>query len=222
MTMGNRAVITTRENFDNNGVGVYLHWNGGRDSVEAFLKYMRLRGFRAPSDDCYGWARLCQVIGNYLGGGLSIGVDTVNHLDMDNWDNGVYIIDDWDIVGREFFDGAEQDTYDIDEMVIDIDERQPFKEQLGRDFLSAKETKTSDIKIGDEVFVLDVDDHYKLYQVCGFGNGIVNGTNVTDVPYVSRYGQDFSANINNYLLDSSYRVDKSLVGDENDMSQLLF
>ena len=33
---------------------------------------------------------------------------------------------------------------------------------------------------------------------------------------------DFSANINNYLLDSSYRVDKSLVGDENDMSQLLF
>lgn len=27
--MGNRAVITTRHNFDNNGVGVYLHWNGG-------------------------------------------------------------------------------------------------------------------------------------------------------------------------------------------------
>lgn len=26
--MGNRAVITTEENFENNGIGIYLHWNG--------------------------------------------------------------------------------------------------------------------------------------------------------------------------------------------------
>ena len=32
--MGNRAVITTRENFDNNGVGVYLHWNGSSKDTE--------------------------------------------------------------------------------------------------------------------------------------------------------------------------------------------
>lgn len=221
--MGNRAVITTRANFENNGVGVYLHWNGGRDSVEAFLKYMKLRGFRSPSDDCYGWARLCQVIGNYFGGGLSIGIDIVSHLDMDNYDNGVYIIDDWDIVGREFFDSVEQNTYNIDKMILDIDECQPFKEQLGRDFLSAKETKTSDIKIGDNVFVFDdIDEHYKSCQVCGFGNGVLNGYNVTEVPYVSKYGQDFSKNINNYLLDDSYRVDKTLADDDDDMRQLLF
>ena len=30
--MGNRAVITDIEK----KVGIYLHWNGGRDSVEAF------------------------------------------------------------------------------------------------------------------------------------------------------------------------------------------
>lgn len=30
--MGNRAVITTKENWAHGGVGVYLHWNGGRDS----------------------------------------------------------------------------------------------------------------------------------------------------------------------------------------------
>lgn len=30
--MGNRAVITTEEK----QIGVYLHWNGGRDSVQAF------------------------------------------------------------------------------------------------------------------------------------------------------------------------------------------
>ena len=35
--MGNRAIITTQKDFDNNGIGVYLHWNGGRDSVQAFL-----------------------------------------------------------------------------------------------------------------------------------------------------------------------------------------
>lgn len=31
--MGNRAIITNKEK----KVAVYLHWNGGRDSVEAFL-----------------------------------------------------------------------------------------------------------------------------------------------------------------------------------------
>lgn len=40
--MGNRAVITTSKAPDVSGakdLGIYLHWNGGRDSVEAFLKY---------------------------------------------------------------------------------------------------------------------------------------------------------------------------------------
>ena len=204
--MGNRAVITTRENFDNNGVGVYLHWNGGRDSIESFLKYMKLRNFRAPDQDCYGWARLCQVIGNFFGGGLSIGIDTVNHLDMSNWDNGVYIIKGWDIVGREFFNGSEQSSYDIDEILVDIDESQPYKEQLGKDFLSAKEVETSKIKVGDKVYVMDYTDKYELCEVCGFGDGLVNGTDVTDVPYIDRFGENYAENINNYLLEDSYRI----------------
>ena len=52
--MGNRAVITTRENFNNDGVGVYLHWNGGRDSVQAFLTYCKMKGYREPTSDNYG------------------------------------------------------------------------------------------------------------------------------------------------------------------------
>ena len=79
--MGNRAVITTKENFDNNGIGVYLHWNGGRDSVNAFLTYCKMKGFRAPEKDNYGWARLVQVIANFFGGSLSIGIDDVCYLD---------------------------------------------------------------------------------------------------------------------------------------------
>ena len=45
--MGNRAVITT----EGRDLSLYLHWNGGRDSVEAFLRYCDLRGFRAPDAD---------------------------------------------------------------------------------------------------------------------------------------------------------------------------
>lgn len=204
--MGNRAVITTRNNFRSNGIGVYLHWNGGRDSVEAFLKYMKLRRFRAPDSDNYGWARLCQVIGNYLGGTLSIGIDRVDYLDMDNWDNGTYIIEGWDIVGREFFDGEEQNCYDINEMLIEIDEKQPSNDQLGKGFLSAKEVETSKIKLGDKVYVMDYTDKYELCEVRGFGDGLVNGTDVTNVPYIDRFGENYAENINNYLLEDSYRI----------------
>ena len=128
--MGNRAVITTKENMDNNGIGVYLHWNGGRDSVRAFLKYCELKGYRAPSDDNYGWARLCQVIGNFFGGSTSLGIDTVNNLDCNNWDNGAYLIEGWEIVGRMYFEGEEQDEYDLVGMLKTINDSMPESERI--------------------------------------------------------------------------------------------
>lgn len=124
--MGNRAVITTRDK----KIGVYLHWNGGRDSVEAFLKYCKLKGYRTPERDCYGWARLCQVIGNYFGGELSIGIDLYDRLDTDNGDNGVYVIENWEIVDRLFIDWPEQHEYDLISMLRDINEHQPYREKL--------------------------------------------------------------------------------------------
>ena len=130
--MGNRAVITTR----NKDLGVYLHWNGGRDSVEAFLKYCELKGYRPPERDCYGWARLCQVIGNYFGGGLSIGIDKYEKLDTDNGDNGVYVIEDWKIVDRLFIDWPEQHEYDLISMLKDINKAQPEDEQLSEEVIS--------------------------------------------------------------------------------------
>ena len=129
--MGNRAVITSKEYLTNpDTIGVYLHWNGGRDSVQAFLLYCKAKGYRPPDEDCYGWARLCQVVGNYFGGGLSIGIDACAHLDCDNWDNGVYIIEGWEIVDRRFAPEEEQQVYDLLEMLRDINEAQPPKEQL--------------------------------------------------------------------------------------------
>lgn len=124
--MGNRAVITTRQK----KIGIYLHWNGGRDSVEAFLEYCRLKNYRCPENDNYGWARLCQVIGNFFGGSTSIGIDKYENLDIDNGDNGVYVIEDWKIVDRLYFKGSEQQNYDLKEMLVEINSCQPEREQI--------------------------------------------------------------------------------------------
>lgn len=131
--MGNRAVITTKDK----EIAVYLHWNGGRDSVEAFLKYCEICDFRPPEKDNYGWARLCQVISNFFGvGGLSIGIDTYGHLEGSaDGDNGVYIIENWQIVGREKMEYPEQREYDMNEFLRAINERQPISQQ--EDFMMA-------------------------------------------------------------------------------------
>lgn len=134
--MGNRAVITASKATDvaqSNDIGIYLHWNGGRDSVEAFLKYCELKGYRSPTSDNYGWARLCQVIGNFFGGGYSVGIDNCCHLDCDNGDNGVYIIDEWKIVGRQYHNGEEQNDYNLLQMLVEIDKNQPITEQFGEE-----------------------------------------------------------------------------------------
>ena len=63
--MGNRAIVKP----EGKDIGVYLHWNGGIDSVTAFLKYCELKQYRG-FDDEYGIARFTQVVGNFFGGGL--------------------------------------------------------------------------------------------------------------------------------------------------------
>lgn len=131
--MGNRAVITTADNFKNNGVGVYLHWNGGRDSVEAFLKYCDMQGYREPSEDCYGWAYLCGVISNFFSDGLSVGIDVIDHLDCDNGDNGVYIIEGWKIVDRKYNNTIESEdlnNYKPIKMIKEINDCMPERMKL--------------------------------------------------------------------------------------------
>lgn len=138
--MGNRAVITTSKSLntaDSTDLGIYLHWNGGRASVEGFLTYCKIHGFRAPDSDNYGWARLAQVIANFFGGdGLSVGLDKCCKLDCDNGDNGVYVIKGWDIVDRRYFEGREQTDYDLEGFLKFLDERQPADMQLGAERIS--------------------------------------------------------------------------------------
>ena len=121
--MGNRAVITIKDKDfpKEDWNSLYLHWNGGRDSVEPFLHVAKMYGIRCNSDSSYAIARLSQLIGNTLGGTLSLGVGAYKCLDTTS-DNGVYVVEDWKIVERENHDGYEQDEHDFDEMVKDIRE----------------------------------------------------------------------------------------------------
>lgn len=128
--MGNRAVITTNENLEE--TGIYLHWNGGRDSVEGFLTYCKLKGYRPPEQDCYGWAYLAGVITNFFGNGFSCGIDKAEYLDCNNYDNGTYIIKDWLIVGRKF-DDCVRDEYSLHDMLQEIDSRMPEHMRLTED-----------------------------------------------------------------------------------------
>lgn len=217
--MGNRAVITTKKEWQSDGIGVYLHWNGGRDSVEAFLEYCKLKGYRAPDSDCYGWARLCQVLGNFFGGTLSVGIDRLWFLDRDNGDNGVYILEGWDIIDRYYYEGPEQNEYDRTEMLIEIDNNMPKKEQLGERYLRAPYVDTKSLKVGDKVFVQEYEGQVHIQEIVGIGEDrIVNGTNVAGIPYIAEYApgnpQD---NINNYLREARYKIAKNPI--ENDKKE---
>lgn len=114
--MGNRAVITFSPT--PHAPCIYLHWNGGRASVEGLLRAARDTGHSLDSDDVSfevqamaldNIARLwadkffqCEV-------GQTVYREVYGKADTDNHDNGVYIIDDdLNIVGRRFMRHQEE------------------------------------------------------------------------------------------------------------------
>ena len=129
--MGNRAVIS----FKCEGVpkeyspSIYLHWNGGLDSIEGFLKAHEKADFQGGD---YGIARLVQLITNYFGGGLSVGVGVYCQMDTDNGDNGVYWIDPntFKIVNREFKRYREQQQYNINEFANSVLDQTKITEKV--------------------------------------------------------------------------------------------
>lgn len=186
--MGNRAYIVPK-GMEN--IGVYLHWNGGIDSVTAFLRYCDLkehRYFGGERADGYGIARLCQVIGNYIGGNLSLGIHILNEKIKDiaeHIDNGVYIVDGWKIV--EHIGGWQtHEGYDITEMMIEIDEAQPPEEQLGKDFITAEEVDPTDLNIGDKVYIYKTEGKYELHTVVGFDK---YSDFLLHMPYTDQYSE---------------------------------
>lgn len=162
--MGNRAVITTPEH----EIAIYLHWNGGRDTIEPLLKYCDYQGWRPPTEDCYGWARLCQVIGNFFGGELSVGIDRFERFGNPG-DNGIYVIDGWKIVGREGLpDGFKEAAgHDPDEMLRTFDASMPEHCRLGG-LLDAKEVPIDRVRMGDRIWMRNLNGTWGAYPVVGF------------------------------------------------------
>jgi hypothetical protein len=115
-TMGNRAVVT----FNNESSKcIYLHWNGGRDSVRGFLKAAKELGI-APRAEEFG-----QMIAQYFFevplSSINVYLEDFEAADKDNFDNGVYFVsDDFKITGRNFLRGEEQDTHNSDEIAAEI------------------------------------------------------------------------------------------------------
>lgn len=85
--MGNRAIIIPNAPTEGKPVaGIYVHWNGGVESVLAFCEVCKQRGYWSPEyDDMYAMARLCGVIHEFFGitDGTSLGICVVT---KERWD----------------------------------------------------------------------------------------------------------------------------------------
>lgn len=115
--MGNRATITVAP-FSKTNACIYVHWNGGRESVEAFCAAAKELGYRAPgSDPQYSLARLTGLICTFFGldADTSIGLGTVDQLIGAGDDNGCFVLGgDWEIVERRDYKGNVIDDSDYE------------------------------------------------------------------------------------------------------------
>lgn len=159
--MGNRAVILEKGKEE----GIYLHWNGGRDSIEPMLFYcknfLKIRNsdyYKPSAIEKLAFLSTCTGFQPYFYKKCTLG---------DVGDNGTYIINsNFEIVDRLYFDGKEQQIYNFVDFLIYLDENMPKSMQKGKEYifkyLASKEPSTLDYKklmqslnVGDVVFYRD-------------------------------------------------------------------
>ena len=92
--MGNRAVVS----FSTSPAApsIYLHWNGGRASVEGFLAGCLDAGYQATGDQKQDMDQIERRLRPFFarnGECMSIYRQPVGRADTDNGDNGWYILD---------------------------------------------------------------------------------------------------------------------------------
>ena len=95
--MSNRAcVIFEDKDSKTFSPAIYLHWNGGPESIYAFLDELDRRGVRADQE--YEAARFVQIVGEYfMPEQLSLGIMSGPSApaDLSRWagqDNGLYLV----------------------------------------------------------------------------------------------------------------------------------
>ena len=203
--MGNRANIVTRKQ----DLGVYVHWFGGREDVEPIITYCGMHAYRPPEEDCYGWARLIQVFGNYIGGQLSVGVYAYDRLPM-AMDNGEYVIEGWMIVeqnGREY--EYVSDEASLRKKLHVIDSRMPERDQLGS-YIDSVVIPVEQAEVGMVAWGWD-GDRPRQYTILGFGPEDAD-EELRGKPYVNRVklpDEEYWQSGSNYLLDDYVRVDEA-------------
>ncbi len=153
--------------------------------MEPLLKYCKLQGYRTASHDDYGWARMCQVMGNFFGGSTPLGIGPyTTDRQMDPGDNGIYVIDDWRIsehlrteydedwnaVGMRAFESAEEhDWHEFEQMLRSLNAAMPEELRLG-EFLNSADVPASELEVGDEVWMFDsIRGKWESFPVVGFG-----------------------------------------------------
>lgn len=111
--MGNRAVIT----FDtaDNAPAIYLHWNGGRASVQGFIDAARALGLRhAPTAAAQTQTldQLAELLArHYFRCNVGMTVYRLHYAgaDRDNGDNGTYLLGhDLTIIERFYKPGPDE------------------------------------------------------------------------------------------------------------------
>lgn len=149
--MGNRALITLEPlTKKNKVVAVYVHWNGGIESVKAIADVCKARGFRDPDCDLpYAIARFIGVWHEFFGitDGLSLGVMMTDWKGVkDSWlDNGVYTIGkDWEVTEHFVIDP------DTDEKIELMTEVPPYELE------KYEAIKNKMIKFGETVSKLEI------------------------------------------------------------------
>lgn len=95
--MGNRAIVAFQaEPKQKKVLGVYFHWNGGPESVYPFLD--ALDKYEVRGDGNYEVARFVQIVGNFMRGTLSLGIEIIDLAAAESqgyvsgWDNGLYVV----------------------------------------------------------------------------------------------------------------------------------
>lgn len=120
--MGNRAIITSTKK----DIALYMHWNGGRDTVEPLLEACAATGIPSPEKDPSGWSAIASRARNYLGD--HVGLWTYQGDRSSPGDNGIYVIEDWSIKERIKGPRWEQVVHPKDKMLEVLEENMPRKD----------------------------------------------------------------------------------------------
>lgn len=163
--MGNRAnVVFTDQSNAEISPAIYLHWNGGPESVYAFLAELITRDVRHDAE--YAAARFTQIVGEFFGSsgdgaqyslGISNGPAGINLGALEKYDtgdNGVYVVQ-WN---------SERDGFTMRRFVTEWDGDKPtFLEQDAA--WVAAERATAE---GDATFVT-MPEFFKAFREAAHG-----------------------------------------------------